>query len=155
RHVRVTHLGQDERFAWTVRELFVYEANDPRSGPSADPPAAAAALLAMGVRRVYADHGEGPRLAEAARRPLFAVPDNVRVDRYGLRPSLERLPFLTPAPDAAVAYRTGTASDPSIEAVLRSAGVSFSVAEAGGYRLLGRLAPARLPGRLAQVQPVR
>jgi F5/8 type C domain-containing protein len=154
RYVRVTHLGHDERFPWTIRELFVYEAGGPAASAT-DARVAAAALVTMGVRRVYADHGEGPRLVEAASAALLALPDNVRVDRYGLMPPLDQLPFLVPAPDAAVAYPLGAPSGGAIEATLRFAGVGFTATEAGGYRLLGRLEPARLPGRLAQVTPVR
>jgi hypothetical protein len=155
RYVRVTHLGLDARFPWTVRELFVYEAGDTRPVPSLDPYAAAAALVAMGARRVYADHGEGPRLVEAAPAPLLALPDNVRVDLYGLLPPLERLPFLAPAPDSAVAFPVDAPSGPSIEATLRSAGISFTATDVGGYRLLGRLTPPATSSRLAQAAPAR
>ena len=155
RHVRLTHLGRDERYPWTVREIFVYEAGDPGSASAVDARAAAAALLAMGARRVYADHGEGPRLVDAAAGRLLAPPDNVRVDRYGLAPPLERLPFLVPAPTAAVAYPAGTPSGPSIEAALRAAGVGFAAADAGGYRLLGPLEPPAPPRRAAGATPAR
>ena len=33
RYVRLTHLGRDGRFPWTVRELFVYETGDPTGEP--------------------------------------------------------------------------------------------------------------------------
>ena len=155
RHVRLMHIGRDERYPWTVRELFVYEAGDPGPEPGVDARAAAAALLAMGARRVYADHGEGPRLVEAAGGRLLAPPDNVRVDRYGLAPPLERLPFLEPVPDAAVVYPAGTPSGPSIEAALRTAGVAYSAADAGGYRLLGPLEPPAPPRRTAGATPAR
>ena len=155
RYVRVTHLGQDERFPWTVRDLFVYEASDAGPDPDLDTRSAAEALLAMGVQRVYADHGESSRLVAASGQRLLAPPDNVRVDRYGLTPPLERLPFLAVAPDTAVAFPHGTPSGPSIEAALRAAGVGFTTVDVGGYRLLGRLESARLPGRLAQVPPAR
>ena len=145
RYLRVTHLGRDDRFPWTVRELFVYEPGEAPADRPADPGAAAAALLAMGARRVYADHGEAPRLVAASGDRLQTLSDNVRVDRYGLSPPLERLPFLTPAPEAAVAFPTGMASGPSIEAALRAAGVGFTAIEAGGYRLLGRLEPPTAP----------
>jgi hypothetical protein len=154
RHVRVTHLGQDDRFPWTIRELFVYEAGGPGTG-AVDVRAVADELVRMGARRVYADHGEGPRLADAASARLLALPDNVRVDLYGLLPPLDRLPFLVPASDAAVAYPAGAPSSESIEAALRSAGVGFTAADAGGYRLLGRLEPAMPPGRIAPVGPAR
>ncbi len=155
RYVRLTHLGRDERFPWTVRELFVYEAGDATGEPGGDARAAAGALLAMGARRVYADHGEGPRLVEAAGERLLALADNVRVDRYGLAPPLERLPFLVSAPDAAVVYRAGTPSGPSIEAALRAAGVGFTAADVGGYRLLGGLQPAAASGRIARATAAR
>jgi hypothetical protein len=155
RHLRLTHIGRDERFPWTVRELFVYEPGDPAPEPVVDARAAAGALLAMGARRVYADHGEGPRLVEAARGRLLAPPDNVRVDRYGLTPPLERLPFLDPAPDTAVAYPAGTPSGPSIEVALRAAGVGFTAAVVGGYRILGPLEPPAPSGRTAGATPAR
>ncbi len=155
RHVRLTHLGRDERFPWTLRELFVYEAGDPTPTAAADARAASGALQVMGARRVYADHGEGPRLVEAAGGKLLAPPDNVRVDRYGLTPPLERLPFVEPAPDAAVGYPAGAPSGPSIEAALRAAGVGFAVADAGGYRLLGPLVPPAPPRPTAGATPAR
>jgi hypothetical protein len=155
RYLRVTHLGRDERFPWTVRELFVYEAGDPGSEPPLDPRAAAAALLAMGARRVYADHGEAPRLVAASGDRLQAPPDNARVDRYGLTPPLERLPLLAPAPDAAVAFPMGVPSGASIEAALGSTGIGFTATEAGGYRLLGRLEPAVPPAGIARAVPAR
>jgi hypothetical protein len=154
RHVRVTHIGRDERFPWTIRELFVYEAGGP-AGDAVDAKTAADELARMGARRVYADHGEGPRLVAAARAPLLAPPDNVRVDLYGLLPPLERLAFLELAPDAAVAYPAGAPSGASMEATLRSAGVGFTAADAGGYRLIGRLAPAVRPGHIASAMPAR
>jgi hypothetical protein len=155
RFVRITHLGRDERFPWTVRELFVYEADDAPPAGTIDAATAAEALVSMGARRVYADHGEGPRLVEAARAPLLALPDNVRVDLYGLLPPLDRLPFLVPVPDAAVVYPAGSPSGPTIEAALRSAGVGFTAVDAGGYRVLGRLEPAPRPERAAAAAPAR
>jgi hypothetical protein len=155
RFVRVTHLGQDRRFAWTVRELFVYEAGDPAPEPDLDPPAAAAALLAMGARRLYADHGEAARLVDAAGNRLKAPPDNVRVDLYGLTPPLERLPFLVPAPHAAVVFPANSPSGASIESALVAAGVALTSVDVGGYRLLGKLMPAASPGRVARGVPAR
>jgi hypothetical protein len=150
RYVRVTHLGRDDRHPWTVRELFVYAAAvADKAEPAVDARPAADALLAMGARRLYADHGEGPRIVAAAGGALRALPDNVQVDRFGQTPSLERLPFLLPATDAAIAYPADTPTGPSIEATLLAAGVTFTATDAGGYRLLGRLEGARLPGRVA------
>ena len=82
--------------------------------------------------------GRGRGSSTPPARGLVCSPDNVRVDRYGLVPPLERLPFLVAAPDTAVAYPAGTPSGPSIEAALRTAGVGFAAADVGGYRLLGR-----------------
>src|SRR5262249_33606290 len=96
RYVRVTHLGADNRFPWTVRELFVYEAVEPAPGPATDVRAAAHALRVMGARRVYADHGEGPRLAGAAAGPLVAVAANVRGHAHGLTPPPQPPPVLGP-----------------------------------------------------------
>jgi hypothetical protein len=36
RHVRLTHVGRDERYPWTVREIFLYEAGDPGSASAVD-----------------------------------------------------------------------------------------------------------------------
>ncbi len=155
RYLRLTHIGRDERLPWTVRELFVYGAGDPTPAPAVDARAAAGALLAMGAQRVYADHGEGPRLVEAAGGKLLAPPDNVRVDRYGLTPPLERLPFLVPAPDGVVAYSQGMSSGPSIEAALRAAGVGFAAADVGGYRLVGPLEPAASPRPIGRAAVAR
>jgi hypothetical protein len=148
RHVRVTHLGADARIPWTIAELFVYE-TAPRGAapPATDPVAAARALAARGVRRVYADHGDGARLAEAAPARLRTVPDNVRVDRYGLTPDLDRLPALELRPGAAVVYPVGAASGPAIEAALHGAGVGFVAEEVGGYRALSDLEAVAASGR--------
>lgn len=129
---------------------YVRVTHRPEAEPALDARPAAGALVAMGARQVYADHGEGPRLVEAAGGALRALPDNVRVDRYGRMPSLDRLPFLVPTPGAAIASPADAPAGPSIEATLRAAGVAFSATEAGGYRLLGRLAPAARPSRVAQ-----
>lgn len=155
RYVRLTHLGQDDRYPWTVRELFAYETGQPPAESPVDPREAASALLAMGARHVYADHGEGPRLVAASGGRLLAPPDNVAVDRYGLSPPLERLPFLSVATDAAIAFPRDAPSGPSIEAALRAAGVGFVTRDAGGYRLLGRLDAAAPPAHVASAVPVR
>jgi hypothetical protein len=47
------------------------------------------------------------------------------------------------------------ASGPSVEATLRSAGVGFTTVDAGGYRLLGRLEPPMIPGRVVPLVPAR
>jgi len=150
RYIRVTHLGRDERFPWTVRELFVYEPGDPTVESEVDTLAAARALLAAGARRAYADHGEGPRLAQAAKDGILALPDNVPIDRYGLVPPIDRLPFLVPTPDAAVAYPAAAPSGSSIEGALLAAGVGFTRGDVGGYRLLVRLRPRAPSGQVAR-----
>jgi hypothetical protein len=140
-HLRLTHLGGDRRFHWTIRELWVYE------GWTAIPPTPESiapvleALQAAGVQRVYADHGVGARLAEASGGALAILPANVAVDLYGAVPPIDVLPQFRPNADAAIVVPAGLPSEPTIEATLDTMGIAFASRDAGGYRLLTGFAP--------------
>jgi hypothetical protein len=146
RYLRITELGEDHRFPWTIRELFVYEALPPSPATVRDSAAAVAALRRAGARRVYADHGVGARLAALSGDTLAAQPADLQVDRYGTVPPPNALPRFAPGADAAIVYAASSASAGAIEATLRAAGWRFTTEEAGGYRLLTRFARAEPAG---------
>jgi hypothetical protein len=150
RFVRVAQLGAGSRFAWSVRELFVYE-----PGPAAPVGPAAtsspvAALERAGAHRVLGDHAVAARLAQASGGALVTSSANLHaLDGTMAPPGL--LPALVPAPDLAIAYAPGLASAASIEAILTRAGWSFAREDVGNYRLLTRFARRPLGGtRLAR-----
>ncbi len=146
RHLRITHLGEQQRFPWSIRELSVYEALPALTAVRpADVGATAAALRRAGIERVYADHGVGARLAAAAGQALALQPANLRVDAYGWSPAPNELPLFRPHADTALVHPVGLASAESIQAMLRDAGWTFAVEEVGGHRILSRFTPGALP----------
>jgi F5/8 type C domain len=91
RYLRITQLGQDPIWHWTIRELLVYRAQGgpaPASGP--DGPELARALRAAGIGRLYADHGWASQVVLAD--PGIQVPPaNRYLDPYGLQDSARNL----------------------------------------------------------------
>lgn len=149
RYLRLSYLGESRRFRWTIRELFAYEASGSRGpGPPPDPAAAAEALRQAGIRKVYADHGVGAQLAEAANGALAIQPANLRVDAYGKSSHPNVLPEFRALHDAAIVYPSALPSTDSIPAMLQRAGWRFTVTGVVGYRILSRFAPAAPPGTL-------
>ena len=146
RHFRVTHLGDDRHFGWTIRELFAYAVVRAAPGAGQDPGAALGALRRAGIRRLYADHGVGARFAALAPGTLAIWPANLQVDAYGTVPPPNGLPTVTPAADAAIVYPVSLPSASSIEAMLRAAGWGFGADEVGGYRILAGFRQAAPPG---------
>ncbi len=146
RYLRLTNLGEDRRFSWTIRELFVYEATEGEPDGRVDPGEAVDALRRAGVRRLYADHAVGARLAQASGGALAIQPDNLQVDLYGAVPAISLLPAFRSDGTTAIAYPTALPSARAIEGVLDRAGWSFDQAEAGGYRVLTRVGRRALPG---------
>ena len=145
RFVRLTHIGEGHRFAWSIRELFVYEATEAESDPEVDGVAAAGALRRAGVRRVYADHAVGARLAEASGGQLAVLPANLQVDVFGSMPAPNHVPVFEASPDVAIVLAPSLPSASGVVETLRSAGWRFSRETAGGYTLLTqfvRLVPA-------------
>jgi hypothetical protein len=84
RHLRIVQTGRSTRFAWTVRELFLYEAVEAgHPAPSAlAGDRLAAGLRVAGVRWLYADHGWAARAA-LADPALRVLPANLLLDPYG------------------------------------------------------------------------
>jgi len=109
-------------------------------------PAAVQALRHAEVRKVYADHGVGARLAEAAQEALTILPANLRIDAYGHAPDPNLLPRFRVGRDMGVAYPRSLPSAESIEATLSMAGWGFTSREVGGYRLLTRFVRPQVPG---------
>jgi hypothetical protein len=146
RYVRLTQLGASARFAWTVRELFVYEAGGrPSETPVADLGPTLEALGRARARRLLADHAVAARVREASGRALAAPADNLYELDGTMRP-LGFLPAVSPGADLAIAYSPALPSAASIEAALARAGWTFAREDAGGYRLLTRFAPRPLGG---------
>jgi hypothetical protein len=150
RFVRVAQLGASSRFAWSVRELFVYE---PFAAAPVSPAAAASPVTALeraGAHRVLGDYAVAARLAQASRGALATPSANLHaLDGTMAPPGL--LPAVAPGPDLAIAYAPGLPSAASIEAILTRAGWSFARDDIGDYRLLTRFARRPLGGtRLAR-----
>jgi hypothetical protein len=150
RLVRITQLGGGSRFAWSVRELFVYEAGGTPAAAPADAARPVAALGAAGAHRVLGDHAVAARLAQASRDSLVTPSANLHA-LDGTMPPPGLLPSVSPGPDLAIAYAPELPSATSIEAVLARAGWSFSREDIGNYRLLTRFTRRPLGGsRLAR-----
>jgi hypothetical protein len=146
RYVRLTQLGASSRFAWTVRELFVYEAGGRASEtPVADLGPTLDALARATAHRLLADHAVAARISEASRGALAIPPDNLYELDGTMRP-LGLLPAVSPGSDLAIAYSPALPSAASIETALARAGWTFAREDAGGYRLLTRFAPRLLGG---------
>jgi hypothetical protein len=145
RHVRLTQLGASSRFAWTIRELAVYETGGVIGGPPGDPGPALLALGRIGARRVVGDHAVAARLAQASRGRLATPAANLH-DLHGTMRPPGLLPSVTPAADLAIAYPPELPSAAGIEAAIARAGWSFTREDVGGYRLLTRFTPRPLGG---------
>jgi hypothetical protein len=148
RFVRIAVIGASSRFAWSVRELSVYEPAAPVAAPPASPAdtaRAVAALAGAGARRVFGDHAVAARLAHASRGALASPSANLHaLDGTMAPPGL--LPLIAPGPDVAIAYDPGLPSGAAIEATLARAGWRFAREDMGGYRLLTRFARRPLSG---------
>jgi hypothetical protein len=153
RYVRMTQLGAGARFAWTVREVFVYETGGQTSeAPVADLRPTLDALGRARARRLLADHAVAARIGLAS-RGVVATPSGNLHDLDGTMRPLGLLPAVPLGGDLAIAYAPGLPSAAAIEAALARAGWTFTREDAGGYRLLSRFAPRALGGvRLAREQ---
>ena len=150
RFVRVAQLGASSRFAWSVRELFVYEAVRPRRRLRRPrPPRRWRPSSGPGAHRVLGDHAVAARLAQASRDSLVTPSANLHA-LDGTMPPPGLLPSVSPGPDLAIAYAPELPSATSIEAVLARAGWSFSREDIGSYRLLTRFARRPLGGRASR-----
>jgi hypothetical protein len=146
RFVRLTQLGTNPRFAWTIRELFVYESGGAATGgPPIDPGPVIDALERAGARRVLADHAVAARLVHASRGTLTSPLGNLS-DLYGTMLPAGLLPPVHPGPDLGIVYPPTLPSASAIEDSLTRAGWTFSRAEAAGYRVLTQFAPRPLGG---------
>ena len=145
RHVRLTQLGASPRFAWTIRELAIYETGGVTGGPPGDPGPALLALERTGARRVLGDHAVAARLAHASRGRLATPAANLHDLDGTMRPP-GLLPAVAPAADLAIAYPPELPSAAGIEAAIARAGWSFIREDVGGYRLLTRFTPRPLGG---------
>jgi hypothetical protein len=146
RYVRVAQLGPSSRFAWTLRELFIYETGGmPGEGSAADPTLALQALRRTGARRLLGDHADAARIVQASQGALSTPSVNLHDLDGTMRPP-GLLPLLPLGADLAIAYPPTLSSADSIETALTRAGWAFDREDAGGYRLLTRFAPRPLGG---------
>jgi hypothetical protein len=155
RYLRVTQLGQEGFWGWSVRELFVYAADAAGawSVPDADGQALARAVRAAGITRLYADHGWGSRVA-LTDPEVRVLPANLAVDAYNFPgPGMADLPpvrwqpgsgALVEGPDAASFARTAEAS-----------GLGIVRTDLGAFRLFTYAPPPALPGRPVPVADLR
>jgi hypothetical protein len=145
RHLRVTQTGAVARWAWTIREIYVYaaagEAAGPRPGPEGR--ALARAVAAAGVRHLYADHGWASRVALA--EPAIRIPPaNLLLDAYGWKGPASRL--LAPVrwePGTGVLLEAAEAE--LFEATARAGGLAFTRRDVDGLALFVH-ATAPAPG---------
>jgi hypothetical protein len=152
RYLRITQTGRDERWGWTVREVFVYA--DGEGPPSADGgvegQVLARGLREAGVTRLYADHGWASRVA-LADSSIRIPPANLFLDNYGFRGSPED--FL-----ARFHWGPGTGAllepvdAPGFALAARRAGLGFSVRPLAGLELFVHAPPLPLPGRPLEVR---
>jgi hypothetical protein len=144
RYLRVTQTGRDALWAWTIRELHVYAATG-AAAPAVDAEGAtlARAIGAVGVRRLYADHGWASRVALAD--PAIRVPPaNLQVDDYGAKgPAAMLLPPVRWEPGTGVLLEPGDAE--SFVAQAESSGLAFARHAVGGLALFVH-APSPAPG---------
>jgi hypothetical protein len=143
RYLRITQTGQGVIWAWTIRELYVYTATGP-TAPEApvDDAQLARAVRDAGVRRLYADHGWGSRVA-LADPAIRVLPANLQLDDYGFRGSATIL-----LPPVEWVAGTGALLEPddadSFAEAARAGGLAFTrYALDGGLTLFVR---APLPG---------
>ena len=147
RHLRITQTGRDERWGWTVREVFVYA--DAQGPPSADGSVEgqvlARGLRDAGVTRLYADHGWASRVALAD--PSIRIPPaNLFLDNHGfLGPAADVLPPFHWAPGSGVLLEPADA--PSFVLAARRAGLQFSVRSLAGLELFVHAPSPPLPAR--------
>ena len=147
RHLRITQTGRDERWGWTVREVFVYA--DAQGPPSADG-TVEGQLLARGLRdagvtRLYADHGWASRVALAD--PSIRIPPaNLFLDNHGfVGPAADVLPPFHWAPGTGVLLEPADA--PGFVLAARRAGLQFSARSLAGLELFVHAPSPPLPVR--------
>jgi hypothetical protein len=147
RHLRITQTGRDERWRWTVREVFVYA--DAQGPPSADGAVEGQALARdlrdAGVTRLYADHGWASRVALAD--PSIRIPPaNLFLDNHGfLGPATDGLPPFHWAPGTGALLEPADA--PSFVLAARRAGLEFTARSLAGLELFVHAPSPPLPGR--------
>jgi hypothetical protein len=145
RHLRILQTGRGDRFQWTARELLVYAATgQPAPTVGASGPQLATRLRAAGVRRLYADHGWGNRVALAAPE-IGVLPANRSLDAYGFEgPMREFLPRVRWRPGSAALLEPSDAD--GFERLARGAGFGFTSSQVAGLRLFVHAPPPPRPG---------
>lgn len=147
RHLRIRQTGRGARWAWTIRELYVYAAtaSDPAPAVEADGATLARAIGGAGVRQLYADHGWASRVALAD--PAIRVPPaDLQLDDYGFKgPASMLLPPFRWEPGVGVLLES-----PDAEGFVDAAeagGLAFTRQSLDGLALFVH-APTPSPGRL-------
>lgn len=109
--VRMTHVGTDSRYPWSIHELFLYTpgAGEPR-GTSAVADLVRF-LEARRIRYVYADAWLAAAVLVASQNRIRAETTNMWDDDYAWPPmGSETRDLLTPGPDRAIVVETGDAA---------------------------------------------
>ena len=146
RFLRITQLGDEPFWGWSVRELFVY-ADDPSGAwivPDGDVEALARAVHAAGVTRLYADAGWASRIA-LAHPEIRVLPANLSVDAYGYAPAADRLPTVRWEPGSG-ALVEGPDAD-GFEQTAGASNLRWTHRDVAGFRLFVYAPPPPLPGR--------
>ena len=135
RWLRLTQLGGNTLWRWTIRELFVYAAADgPPPPPPPDGPTLARALRDAGVTRLYADHGWGSRVA-LADPGIRVLPANRFLDAYGREGSARGL-WPTFTWDPGVGALVETIDLPEFTAAMTAGGLTAETRSLGPLTLL-------------------
>jgi len=147
RFLRITQLGDEPFWGWSVRELFVY-ADDPSGAwivPDGDVEALARAVHAAGVTRLYADAGWASRIA-LAHPEIRVLPANLSVDAYGYAPAADRLPTVRWEPGSGALLVEGPDAD-GFEQTAGASNLRWTHRDVAGFRLFVYAPPPPLPGR--------
>ncbi len=146
RYLRITQLGANAIWPWTVRELFVYAAAGEPAAPASpvDGVALARQIRAAGVTRLYADHGWGSRAA-LADPAIRIMPANLALDAYNFAGSArDLLPPLRWTPDTGVLLEAADAA--GFAAVARASGLAYAGQAIGDLRLFTYAPPPSRSG---------
>jgi hypothetical protein len=140
RWLRLSQLGGNALWRWTIRELFVYAASDAAVPPPAPDGLALSRLVrAAGVGRLYADHGWSAQIA-LADPGIRVLPANRALDAYGFEGSARGLwPAVAWTPGAGALL--DPIDVPDITRAMAGGGLGFSQHPAGPLTLLAYASP--------------
>lgn len=157
RFLKLTQLGDDRRFNWSIRELFVFMPLDSDSEPDyTGIDEVARDLLEKRVSRVYGDHWVLARLRLASKGRLPVLPVNTYIDNHGRTdlywgwkhpPNYEKLDRLRLSETVAVVLESWMGTSDAFEQIIREAGYTFRKEAKGEYLIYTAFTPPALPTR--------